>query len=537
MKAKNPDEPYVSRGQRLWWWGKWILLIVAVKTVGLLVYRAYFVYKAEERVKAAIAEADRLDPGWRFEELVARRAQERIPDAENGALHVMATAKLLPRPHEDWRPQSGPAWPTRSRPLDRPMPPVDSDDLELEAPELVIRLMGKPEDEFQRPADALDQELQNTSPNELWGRGQAHDVATELEDVSAALLQARQVARFTRGRFEVQWSPDYMSTLLPHMGNARAVASLLCYDAMHRAQRGEIDEALTSCHTSLVCGRVTLGNDPISLNPIMRAAIASRATLALEHVVAQGQPAESALNGLQGLLMQEASEPVLLLGLRGDRAGFHEVFERVCSFELKNQKHLAGTESNPLWRWCWVHPLYRYSQGPTLEFMNRAVEIAKLPIEQQPAAYSEWDRDIKALFAADDKLIMMKVFVAAVDKIAAAYHRGVARLRCAIVALAAERYRLAHAGHWPQSLDELAGLVPMELTLDPFDGQPLRFLRVDDGLIIYSIGADGRDDGGFLNRSTKDEPGTDLGFQLWDVPHRRRPPANDPPMPPAEPEP
>jgi len=31
---------------------------------------------------------------------------------------------------------------------------------------------------------------------------------------------------------------------------------------------------------------------------------------------------------------------------------------------------------------------------------------------------------------------------------------------------------------------------------DPFDGQPLRYHRLDKGYVIYSIGSDGEDNGG-----------------------------------------
>jgi hypothetical protein len=51
---------------------------------------------------------------------------------------------------------------------------------------------------------------------------------------------------------------------------------------------------------------------------------------------------------------------------------------------------------------------------------------------------------------------------------------------------------------------------------------------LDDGVVIYSVGADGKDNGGKLDKNpTKD--GTDRGFRLWDVPKRRQPPK--PPKP------
>ena len=96
--------------------------------------------------------------------------------------------------------------------------------------------------------------------------------------------------------------------------------------------------------------------------------------------------------------------------------------------------------------------------------------------------------------------------------------------------LAAERYRQAR-GRWP---DSLADLVPGQLAalpLDPYDGQPLRWRRLPYGIVIYSVGRDGEDNGGKLDRANPYTQGTDLGVELWDVPHRRQPP--QPPTVPA----
>ena len=93
----------------------------------------------------------------------------------------------------------------------------------------------------------------------------------------------------------------------------------------------------------------------------------------------------------------------------------------------------------------------------------------------------------------------------------------VARQRCFILGLAAYRHRLKH-GHLPASLAELdPSLVPgdarlKDLSLDPFDGQPLRVRSDEEGLLIYSVYQNLTDDGGDVAPpSSPDVPG-DLGF-------------------------
>jgi hypothetical protein len=92
-----------------------------------------------------------------------------------------------------------------------------------------------------------------------------------------------------------------------------------------------------------------------------------------------------------------------------------------------------------------------------------------------------------------------------------------ARLRCAIAAVAAERYRLKHEKTWPGGLDDLVkdGLLK-EVPKDPYDGKPLRFKRTPTGVIVYSVGPDMIDNGGKVGPATPGAAGTDIGFELWD---------------------
>jgi hypothetical protein len=71
-----------------------------------------------------------------------------------------------------------------------------------------------------------------------------------------------------------------------------------------------------------------------------------------------------------------------------------------------------------------------------------------------------------------------------------AYVRREAKERVTLALAKAMEFKSKH-GRFPQSLDELGPLPP-----DPFDGQALRYLETDDGIRIYSVGENGRDDGG-----------------------------------------
>src|SRR5262245_15918067 len=70
-----------------------------------------------------------------------------------------------------------------------------------------------------------------------------------------------------------------------------------------------------------------------------------------------------------------------------------------------------------------------------------------------------------------------------------------AHLRLAETALVIEQFRLSH-DRLPSDLTELVPSHFRELPTDPFDGSPLRYNRLASGYLIYSVGQDGRDNGG-----------------------------------------
>lgn len=68
--------------------------------------------------------------------------------------------------------------------------------------------------------------------------------------------------------------------------------------------------------------------------------------------------------------------------------------------------------------------------------------------------------------------------------------------RMVVTAIALERYRLRH-GEYPAGLQELTPDYLKKTPVDFMDGKPLRYRRKDDGaFLLYSVGEDGKDDGG-----------------------------------------
>jgi hypothetical protein len=224
---------------------------------------------------------------------------------------------------------------------------------------------------------------------------------------------------------------------------------------------------------------------------------------------------------------------VLLNVLRGDRAMFADFVQYAEN---------GGYSRDDLDRECggpppqvtnidmvdkWLHRIrgQKWSKRRAaghLRYQTFLVEVAK----ESPKAL--WQRPPE-IVAAEERVVAEGVpgLLLDVAKVATRDRQSQAQLLSAAVALAAERFRTEQR-RWPASLDELVPHYLTAVPTDPFADAPLRFIRLSDGLVIYSVGADGAYDGGHISPKEGQPPPSDVGVRLWDVNRRRQPPPATP---------
>jgi hypothetical protein len=98
----------------------------------------------------------------------------------------------------------------------------------------------------------------------------------------------------------------------------------------------------------------------------------------------------------------------------------------------------------------------------------------------------------------------------------ACYHA--AQLRMARLSCALERYRRTH-GRYPGKLEDLVPAFLPSVPLDPGDGKPMRYQPLPEGgYLLYSIGADGRDEGGSSGQEMREPHSSCPDWRWWSPP-------------------
>jgi len=476
-----PEQSTTNNKPRRSWWRRWLkrvgwgLLMLVIVVACRMAWRHYQVTK---QLNESLTKLDRAEPGWRLEEIEA--AREQIPEEENSARVVVAAARLLPK-----------NWPSQ-----------EFDDLFAHlAPEAQLA----PED-FAR-------------------------LKKELEAVRPALEEARKLAKMPHGRHRITYPRNPIDTLLNDQQETRPVMKLLGYDALRHDQMNDMRSALISFRAILNAAR-SLGDEPTAISQLVRIAGVILSCQTLERTLAQGEPSRDELPTLQKLLDNEDALSDLLIVARGERAILHGMFD---AFENSDTPMSLLDRKSPNWQnyvlgW-YIRDNFREAHPVMLACMNRFLDIARLPMHEQAAAERQLDAERRELKESNPVAVLL---TPALNKVNEASRRKHAYLRCMAAALVAERYRQAR-GKWPESLDKLCPQFLAEVPLDPFDGEPLRYHRVEDGVVIYSVSSDGVDNNGNLDPEHANQPGVDIGCRLWDVTKRRRPPRPKPPKPPEPP--
>jgi hypothetical protein len=466
---------------------RWLVVGVVLGACGIGWLCAWLVsdYLADRRYRAA---ADRLDPGWRAESLVARL--QPIADAQNSAIRVSEIS-------------------------------ADSGDLPALPQGTILELLKAD------PTVRLDAD-------------EAASLRSELGPVDEALGKARSLAGLPEGRFPgarpivTSLAPVPNSNLLRTIpfswaeDDVRRVAYLLARYAVLRAEAGDCEAAVVSVCAMFNVGR-SFGDEPSRVAQDVRSWMTATAMRFLERVLAQGEVAEPVLASFQALLEDEEAHPGLLTAVRGDRAAVDDLFGKLVEGKV-SRNAIPGVSKLPMrFKFLLDRKTLRENRIEMLEQFNLLVEAAKLPdgtredrVDALIAEFTNVRRSYGTLSrmrnAVKDELL-----ICAYQTVIHWGNTLVTR-RTAIAAVAAERYRLVN-GHWPKTLDELIPRWLKSVPGDPCGHGSLRLLRLADGIFVNSVGMDGRDDGGKYDHNDMFGQGADAGFRLWD-PGGRRQPAN-----------
>ena len=271
---------------------------------------------------------------------------------------------------------------------------------------------------------------------------------------------------------------------------------LLELEVLARIEAGESEEAVESWLALLTLSR-SVRHEPFLIGYLVEVAYRRNAYLALERLLTRRVLTESQVSQITTALLPVERPDALMQTLVSERCfgsdSFREVDALVKSYKEMPDYVREAMKSFPSERLLLsaLFPLYRatglveWDHIAFLEGMDFFVQASQRDYPERFQAYREAALHAEGL----PKLrIMARSALDGLQRIAVKDAEAIARLRAMQTALVVEQSR-NKTGALPEKLVD-------PIPADPFDGQPLRYKKLAKGYVVYSVGEDGKDDGG-----------------------------------------
>jgi len=361
--------------------------------------------------------------------------------------------------------------------------------------------------------------IQNLIRTNEWSAATRELVDAYVQTNAPALARAQEALRLSRFRYPVDFSYAQWETSLPHLHGLREMARIAAWRTGLDAEAGRADEWPDLVEFQLELA-ASLNDEPNLFSHQLRNFIIRMAVQATERSLNRASPSEEADKRLQAAFARAGATNSLPLALVGERAQMIPLF-RMSWKEMEILDRDDGPDSQParpqpyLGKPAFLLYLSGFLERDLnfyLQTRDKSISMAALP---PPASLSLTNYLERAGNEAYKKMYPISMmWLPSISRRVVSEASTQARIRLATTALAVEAFRRTR-GRLPVELEELTPQFLGAVPTDPFDGHPLRYRLRPRGYIIYSVDADGHDDGGREppeNKKSADTNSYDLTF-------------------------
>ena len=333
----------------------------------------------------------------------------------------------------------------------------------------------------------------------------AADVLLALSKFDPVIGKLRQDSALPDSRFPVIYTTeDPAAILLPHLAVVKRYAQVLQLRATAELQNGQSDKALADVKLILRLND-SVRNETFLISHLVRIAVVNIALQPVWEGMAQHQWSDAQLTELNADLAKLDFLADYKLTMRGEM-----VFQGgIIDYLHRHPEELPNLSGNGNSVKRSLAARIRWHLIPAGWYYQNRLRCAR-PMVELYIPLSDTNRGIispKAILHADAAVqaetkhpnrynVIEKLLLPALGNAAKRFAYGQESVDLARVAIALERFRLAH-GEYPGSLDALEPRFIEKLPQDIINGEPLHYRRSFDGkFLLYSVGWNETDDDG-----------------------------------------
>lgn len=327
------------------------------------------------------------------------------------------------------------------------------------------------------------------------------DLLAALSKYDPILRQISEASERPYCRFPVRYEDTY-AALLPHLSPLRNFARIYHLRALTKLSAGQTDAALDDVQ---MCLRLAdkIKDEPLLVSFLVKIAMTDLSTQPVWEGLGAHRWNDHQLSALQASFENIDQFDSFAKALRGERIleylMMRELIEKPAERAGLFKLFVENQPAAPLLflaapaGWIYQNQLrfdrfYAETMLPTMDFEHqrvspKAASVAALQFENETMRPNPYNFLIGMLMPAISVTIRKAAWAQTT-------------IQEVVVACALERYRLEYR-QLPDTLDALVPEFLARVPHDVIDGEPLRYRRISDGqFVLYSVGANERDDGG-----------------------------------------
>ena len=325
-----------------------------------------------------------------------------------------------------------------------------------------------------------------------------------IADNNEALELLHAGAVIEHSRYPIDLSASF-ETKVPNLGEIRTAAFLLKLEAILHAENGNGKSAIRSAKSCFGIAR-SLAKEPMIISQLVRAACQNLAATTIEYCINRVKLTDEQLVELIESVQNAERISDMSCAFVGERCMGLSFFKSPGSV---NPDFVDSIPFQPVLALYGALGLTDADTIIFLDLMDGYIKSAQLPLHKRLEVVTVVDAKLQSTSQVH---LLLHIMMPALLRITNIDIRNIAQLQTARVGLVIERYRLS-TGRLPGNLTELVPVYLESVPKDPFDGNELRYKKLETGFVVYSIGDDLSDDGGKERElRTKESPNWDVTF-------------------------
>ena len=360
----------------------------------------------------------------------------------------------------------------------------------------------------------------------------AADVLLALSKYDPVIEELRQASQLPYSRFPLDYDiEDPAEILLPHLAILKQCSLALQLRAIAELQNNQPEKALGDVKLAL---QLTdkIHTEPFLISHLVRIAMLQITLQPVWEGLAQHQWSDAQLAALDSELAKLDFLADYKLSMRGEMGLQGGIIE----YLRRHTEQFNNITGNDFGDQMASFPAQIVGQLiPGSLFYQSRLNCARMMVEfyipladvNQQTISPPAVRHADSVLSTETKKttpynILERMLLPALGNAVKKFAYAQSSVNLARVAIALERYRLAH-GDYPESLDALAPQFIEKVPHDVIGGGPLKYRRTSDGqFVLYSVGWNERDDGGVvvLEKGSTPAVGINQGDWVWRYPQK-----------------